>query len=133
MPCVIHNSSARYGQAIEGVAGPESANNSVTAAAMVPLLTLGIPGTQSTAVMMGAFMIWGLRPGPLLFERNPEFVWRLIASMYIGNVLLVILNVVFIPTFVWMLRIPFALLMSLVVVFCVIGSYGIGNSLFDVW
>ncbi len=79
--------------AIEGVAGPEAANNSATAGAMVPLLTLGIPGSASTAVMLGAFMIWGLRPGPLLFAKNPDFVWGLIASMYVGNVLLLILNV----------------------------------------
>jgi putative tricarboxylic transport membrane protein len=119
--------------AIEGVAGPESANNSATAGAMVPLLTLGIPGSASTAVMLGAFMIWGLRPGPLLFAKNPDFVWGLIASMYVGNVLLLILNVGFIPTFVKMLRIPFSALMALVVVFCVMGSYAIGGSLFDIW
>ncbi|HSB70304.1 MAG TPA: tripartite tricarboxylate transporter permease [Candidatus Methylomirabilis sp.] len=124
----------RFGRgAIEAVAGPESANNSATAGAMVPLLTLGIPGTGSTAVMLGAFVIWGLRPGPLLFEKNPDFVWGLIASMYIGNLLLLILNVAFIPTFVRMLRIPFSILMASVVVFCVVGGYSLGNSLFDVW
>ena len=119
--------------AIEGVAGPEAANNSATAGAMVPLLTLGIPGSASTAVMLGAFMIWGLRPGPLLFSKNPDFVWGLIASMYVGNVLLLILNVGFIPAFVRMLRIPFSALMALVVVFCVMGSYTLGGSLFDIW
>ncbi len=124
----------RFGTgAIEGVAGPESANNSATAGAMVPLLTLGIPGSGSTAVMLGAFMIWGLRPGPLLLEKNPDFVWGLIASMYVGNVLLLILNVAFIPTFVRMLRMPFSLLMSLVVVFSVVGAYSAGGNLFDVW
>jgi putative tricarboxylic transport membrane protein len=124
----------RFGKgAIEGVAGPEAANNSATAGAMVPLLTLGIPGSASTAVMLGAFMIWGLRPGPLLFSKNPDFVWGLIASMYVGNVLLLILNVGFIPAFVRMLRIPFAVLMALVVVFCVMGAYTLGGSLFDVW
>jgi TctA family transporter len=100
---------------------------------MVPLLTLGIPGSASTAVMLGAFMIWGLRPGPLLFAKNPDFVWGLIASMYVGNVLLLILNVGFIPTFVKMLRIPFSALMALVVVFCVMGSYTLGGSIFDIW
>jgi putative tricarboxylic transport membrane protein len=124
----------RFGKgAIEAVAGPESANNSATASAMVPLLTLGIPGTGSTAVMLGAFVIWGLRPGPLLFEKNPDFVWGLIASMYIGNVLLLILNVAFIPTFVRMLRLPFPILMASVIVFCVVGGYSLGNNLFDVW
>ncbi len=119
--------------AIEGVAGPESANNSATAGAMVPLLTLGIPGSASTAVMLGAFMIWGLRPGPLLFAKNPDFVWGLIASMYVGNVLLLILNVGFIPSFVKMLRMPFSAMMALVVVFCVMGAYAIGGSVFDIW
>lgn len=124
----------RFGKgAIEGVAGPEAANNSATAGAMVPLLTLGIPGSASTAVMLGAFMIWGLRPGPLLFAKNPDFVWGLIASMYVGNVLLLILNVGFIPAFVKMLRVPFSALMALVVVFCVMGSYTLGGSLFDIW
>ena len=124
----------RFGKgAIEGVAGPEAANNSATAGAMVPLLTLGIPGSASTAVMLGAFMIWGLRPGPLLFSKNPDFVWGLIASMYVGNVLLLILNVGFIPAFVRMLRVPFSVLMALVVVFCVMGSYTLGGSLFDIW
>ncbi len=124
----------RFGTgAIEGVAGPEAANNSATAGAMVPLLTLGIPGSASTAVMLGAFMIWGLRPGPLLFSKNPDFVWGLIASMYVGNVLLLILNVGFIPAFVRMLRVPFSVLMALVVVFCVMGSYTLGGSIFDIW
>ncbi|MHB8772655.1 MAG: tripartite tricarboxylate transporter permease [Syntrophales bacterium] len=124
----------RFGTgAIEGVAGPEAANNSATAGAMVPLLTLGIPGSASTAVMLGAFMIWGLRPGPLLFSKNPDFVWGLIASMYVGNVLLLILNVGFIPAFVRMLRVPFSALMALVVVFCVMGSYTLGGNLFDIW
>ena len=130
----VSRTPERFGKgAIEGVAGPEAANNSATAGAMVPLLTLGIPGSASTAVMLGAFMIWGLRPGPLLLEKNPDFVWGLIASMYIGNVLLLILNVAFIPAFVRMLRMPFAVLMSLVVVFCVVGAYSFGGNLFDVW
>ena len=119
--------------AIAGVAGPESANNAATAGGMVPLLTLGIPSSASTAVMLGAFMIWGLRPGPLLFAKNPDFVWGLIASMYVGNVLLLILNVGFIPTFVRLLRIPFSAMMALVVVFCVMGSYTLGGSIFDIW
>jgi len=124
----------RFGTgAIEEVAGPESANNSATAGALVPLLTLGIPGSASAAVMLGAFMIWGLRPGPLLFQKNPDFVWGLIASMYIGNVLLLVLNMMFIPVFVKLMRIPFPVLMSSVVVFCVVGAYSFGNNLFDVW
>jgi putative tricarboxylic transport membrane protein len=118
--------------AIEGVAGPESANNAASAGAMVPLLTLGIPGSGTTAVLLGGFMMWGLRPGPLLFEKNPDFVWGLIASMYIGNVMLVILNIAFIPFFVWALRIPYAVLMPLIIVFCVTGAYAANNRVWDV-
>jgi putative tricarboxylic transport membrane protein len=118
--------------AIEGVAGPEAANNAASAGAMVPLLTLGIPGSGTTAVMLGAFMMWGLRPGPLLFEKNPDFVWGLIASMYLGNVMLVILNIAFIPMFVRALRIPYTALMPLIVIFCITGAYSLNNKVWDV-
>jgi putative tricarboxylic transport membrane protein len=118
--------------AIEGVAGPESANNAASAGAMVPMLTLGIPGSATTAVMLGGLMMWGLRPGPLLFEKNPDFVWGLIASLYIANVLLLILNIGFIPAFVRALRIPYTILMALIIVFCVTGAYAQSNKLWDV-
>ncbi len=122
-----------FGQgAIEGVAGPESANNAASAGAMVPLLTLGIPGSGTTAVMLGGLMMWGLRPGPLLFEKNPDFVWGLIASMYIGNVLLVILNIAFIPMFVRALKIPYNILMPLIIIFCITGAYALNNRVWDV-
>jgi len=124
----------RFGRgAIEGVAGPESANNAASAGAMVPLLTLGVPGSATTAIMMGALMMYGLRPGPLLFSQNPDFVWGLIASMYIGNILLVLMNILLIPTFVQVLRIPAAILLPLIVVLCVVGVYSLQNSLFEVW
>ena len=118
---------------IVGVAAPESANNAASVGAMVPLLTLGVPGSATTAVMMGALMMWGLRPGPLLFEKNPQFVWGLIASMYIGNVMLVLMNVFFIPAFIQILRIPQWILSSMIVLFCVVGVYSLGNNLNDVW
>jgi putative tricarboxylic transport membrane protein len=118
--------------AIEGVAGPESANNAASAGAMVPMLTLGIPGSATTAVMLGGLMMWGLRPGPLLFEKNPDFVWGLIASLYIANVLLLILNIGFIPMFVRALRMPYTILMSLIIVFCITGAYAQSNKLWDV-
>jgi putative tricarboxylic transport membrane protein len=114
------------------VAGPESANNAASVGAMVPMLTLGIPGSATTAVMLGGLMMWGLRPGPLLFEKNPDFVWGLIASMYIGNVMLVILNIAFIPLFVRALRIPYNILMPLIVVFCITGAYSQNNKVWDV-
>jgi len=118
--------------AIEGVAGPESANNAAATAAMVPMLTLGIPGSATTAIMLGGLMMWGLRPGPLLFEKNPQFVWGLIASQYIANVMLLILSTAFIPLFVRALRVPYSILMPLIVVFCVTGAYSLKNSVWDV-
>jgi len=118
--------------AIEGVAGPESANNAAATAAMVPMLTLGIPGSATTAIMLGGLMMWGLRPGPLLFEKNPQFVWGLIASQYIANVMLLILSTAFIPLFVRALRVPYGILMPLIVVFCITGAYSLKNSLWDV-
>ena len=107
--------------AIEGVAGPEAANNAASAGAMVPMLTLGIPGSATTAVMLGGLMMWGLRPGPLLFEKNPDFVWGLIASQYVANAMLLILNIAFIPLFVRALRLPYSILMPLIVIFCITG------------
>jgi putative tricarboxylic transport membrane protein len=118
--------------AIEGVAAPESANNAAATAAMVPMLTLGIPGSATTAIMLGGLMMWGLRPGPLLFEKNPQFVWGLIASQYIANVMLLILSTAFIPLFVRALRVPYGILMPLIVVFCVTGAYSLKNSVWDV-
>jgi putative tricarboxylic transport membrane protein len=118
--------------AIEGVAAPESANNAAATGAMVPMLTLGIPGSATTAIMLGGLMMWGLRPGPMLFEKNPQFVWGLIASQYIANVLLLILSTLFIPLFVRVVRIPYTILMPLIVVFCVTGAYSLKNSVWDV-
>ena len=117
---------------IKGVAGPESANNAAATAAMVPMLTLGIPGSATTAIMLGGLMMWGLRPGPMLFEKNPQFVWGLIASQYIANVLLLILSTLFIPVFVRAARIPYSILLPLIVVFCVTGAYSLKNNLWDV-
>ena len=118
--------------AIEGVAGPESANNAAATGAMVPMLTLGIPGSATTAIMLGGLMMWGLRPGPMLFEKNPEFVWGLIASQYIANVMLLILSTAFIPLFVRALRVPYTILMPLIIIFCITGAYSLKNSVWDV-
>jgi putative tricarboxylic transport membrane protein len=118
--------------AIEGVAAPECANNAASVGAFVPLLTLGVPGSASTAVMMGALMMFGLRPGPTLFEKNPDFVWGLIGSMYIGNILLVFLTLLLIPVFVRMLRIPSSILNAIVMAFIIVGAYSINSSMFDV-
>lgn len=119
--------------AIEGVAAPETANNAASIGAMVPLLTLGIPGSGTTAIMLGALMMYGLRPGPLLFEKNPELVWGLIASMYIGNVILLILNVPLIRLWITMLRVPFPILLPLIVVVCATGTYALHGVITDLW
>ena len=116
--------------AIEGVAGPEAANNAATCGAMVPLLTLGVPGSGATAVLMGAFIMYGIQPGPMLFEKRPDLVWGLVDSMYIGNVMLLILNLPLIGIFVRILYIPTGILMSLILAICAIGVYSInGNTL----
>jgi len=120
--------------AIAGVAGPETANNAVTGGSMVPLLTLGIPSGAALAVMMGALMIHGVRPGPLLFTNSPEFVWGLIASMYIGNLMCLILNLPLVGLWAKLLTLtPFSHLGPIVLVLCFIGAFGANNSLLDVW
>lgn len=119
--------------AIEGVAGPESANNSDTAGAMVPLLTLGVPGGGATAVMLGAFIMYGVQPGPLLFQNRPDLVWGLIDSMYIGNVMLLILNLPLVGLFVRLLYIPSGILYPLIVAISAIGAYAINGSVVDLW
>ncbi len=117
--------------ALQGVAGPESANNGAATGALVPLLTLGLPGSGTTAVMLGALMMYGLRPGPLLIPNNPDLFWGLIASMYVGNVLLLILNLPLVGIFVKILDIPKPILMPMVVVFSYIGVYALSNSVYD--
>jgi len=114
--------------AIEGVAGPESANNSDTAGAMVPLLTLGIPGGGATAVMLGAFIMYGIQPGPLLFQNRPDLVWGLVDSMYVGNIMLLILNLPLIGLFVRLLYIPGGILMPLIMAISTIGIYAINGN-----
>jgi putative tricarboxylic transport membrane protein len=119
--------------AIEGVAGQEAANNSDTAGAMVPLLTLGIPGGGATAVLMGAFIMYGIQPGPLLFQNRPDLVWGLINSMYIGNIMLLVLNLPLIGLFVRLLYIPSGILYPLIISISVIGAYGINGSATDLY
>lgn len=118
---------------IEGVAAPEGANNSATSGGFVPLFTLGIPTTPALAVLMGALMIQGLQPGPLLFEQHKEFVWGVIASMYVGNVMLLALNLPLIGLWVSLTKIPYPLLGPGILAICFVGAYGIRNSMFDVW
>jgi putative tricarboxylic transport membrane protein len=125
---------SRFGQgAIEGVAAPESANNAATAGAMVPLLTLGIPGSATTAILLGAFILYGLRPGPLLLSEHADIFWGLIASMYIGNLMLLVLNLPLAPVFASLLRLPYAVIAAGILGISVSGVYSLQNSMFDVW
>jgi putative tricarboxylic transport membrane protein len=119
--------------AIAGVAGPEGANNAASTSTMIPLLTLGIPGSGTSAVMMGAMMMWGLKPGPLLFQQHPDFVWGIIASMYVGNVILLIMNLPLVPLFAAMLRVPYSILYPFIIVVCMVGAYSLDGSIFQVF
>ncbi|MGH6913717.1 MAG: tripartite tricarboxylate transporter permease, partial [Geminicoccales bacterium] len=116
-----------------GVAAPESANNAASTGAMLPMITLGIPGSPTTAIMLGGLIIWGLRPGPLLFTEHPEFVWGLIGSLYIANTLTLVINLAAIPVFVWLLRLKFTILAPIIFVLCIVGGYAPNQSLHDVW
>jgi len=117
---------------IAGIAGPETANNAHANAALIPLFTLGIPASPSIAVLMGAFMMNGLIPGPFLFKEHPDFVWAVIASMYVGNVFLLILNLPLIGIWVRILQIPYSILFALILCFTTIGAFSINNSTFDI-
>ncbi len=123
----------RFGKgAIEGVAGPEAANNAATSGAFVPFLTLGIPPNVVMALLFGALLIHGIRPGPFLLKDHPDLFWGLISSMYIGNVMLLVLNLPLIPVWVQVLKIPYRILFPLILLFCLIGSYSVSNNSFDV-
>ncbi len=129
----VSKSPERFGHgAIEGVAGPETANNSHANAALIPLFTLGIPGSPSIAILLGAFMMNGLAPGPLLFATSPKLAWTVVASFFIGNLMLLILNLPAIPLWVMILKIPYSILNGLILTFMLIGAYSLSNSAFDV-
>jgi putative tricarboxylic transport membrane protein len=116
---------------VEGVVAPETAAHAAGVAAMLPMITLGIPGSPTAAVMLGGLVIWGLQPGPMLFKEQPEFVWGLIASMYTGNVIGVIMVLAFVPFFAAILRVPFAILIPFIVVICSIGAYAAHGNMID--
>ena len=123
----------RFGKgAIEGVAGPESANNSASSAGFIPLLTLGIPANAIMALIFAALLIHGMPPGPFLLKEHPDLFWGVVSSMYIGNVMLLILNLPLIPLWVQVLKIPNKILFPLILLFCIIGSYSLKNSIFDI-
>jgi putative tricarboxylic transport membrane protein len=118
--------------AIEGVAAPEGANNACCAGGFVPMLTLGIPTSTSLAVLLGGLMIYGLQPGPLLFVKQAKFVWTIIASMYIGNVILLILNLPLVGLWARLVRVPYHIIAPLILLFCFLGTYSVRSSFFDV-
>jgi len=118
---------------IEGVAAPETANNAASTGSLLPMLTLGIPGSPTTALLLGGMVMWGLVPGPMLFIEQPDFVWGLISSLYTANFAAVLINIALIPLFVWALRMPFSVLCVLVFVLCIVGGYAPGQRMHDVW
>src|ERR671916_348004 len=130
----VSQTPERFGKgALPGLVGPESSNNAASTGSMVPLLTLGIPGSAATAVLLGAFLLWGLQPGPLLMTQNPDFAWGLIGSMYLGNVMLVVLNVFAIPLFANIARIPARIMVPIIIVLCTIGTFSVNGSIVETW
>jgi putative tricarboxylic transport membrane protein len=119
--------------ALNGVTAPESANNSASAGSMLPMLTLGIPGSPTTAVLLGGMVIWGLQPGPRLFTDQPDFVWPLIGSLYVSNLMAMVVNLAFIPLFLWMLRMPFTILAPIIFVLSMVGGYAATLDMHDIW
>ncbi len=118
---------------IEGVASPEAANNSAAQAAFIPLLTLGLPANVVMALLLGALILHGVTPGPLLMTQHPDIFWGVIASMYLGNIMLLVLNLPLIGLWVQLLRIPYPYMMPLIIIFCILGSYSVANSMADVF
>jgi putative tricarboxylic transport membrane protein len=124
----------RFGKGeINGVVAPEAANNAASTGSMLPMLTLGIPGSPTTAILLGGMVIWGLVPGPRLFIDETEFVWGLIASLYAANFFAVIINILFIPLFLWMLKMPFTVLAPIIFVLSLVGGYAPTQNMHDVW
>jgi len=131
---MVSKDPGKFGKgSIEGVAAPEAANNSASTGAMLPMLTLGIPGSPTTAILLGGMVIWGLQPGPRLFADQTEFVWGLIGSFYISNFFALIVNLAFIPLFIWMLRMPFTVLAPMIFVLSIVGGYAATQDMHDVW
>jgi putative tricarboxylic transport membrane protein len=125
---------AKFGTGqIEGVIAPETAAHAAGTSALLPMLALGIPGSPTAAVLLGGLLIWGLQPGPLLFVEQKDFVWGLIASMYLGNLVGLIVVLTMVPLFAAILRIPFSIIAPVIVVICAIGAYTVHNAMLDIW
>lgn len=130
----VSSTPERFGRgAIEGVAAPEAANNAGAQTSFIPLLTLGIPGNAIMALMVGALMIQGIQPGPQVMTSQPQLFWGVIASMWLGNLMLVVLNLPLVGLWVSLLRVPYRIMFPAIVLFCCIGTYTVGNTVFDVW
>ena len=123
-----------YGKGnINGVVAPETANNAASTGAMLPMLTLGIPGSPTTAILLGGMVIWGLEPGPMVFIDHPDFVWGFIASLYAANLFSLLINIAFIPAFIWVLRMPFTILAPIIFILCIVGGFVPTLDMHDVW
>jgi putative tricarboxylic transport membrane protein len=118
---------------LEGVVAPETAAHAAGTSALLPMITLGIPGSPTAAVLLGGLLIWGLQPGPLLFVEQKDFVWGLIASMYLGNIAGLIVVLTMVPLFAAILRVPFSIIAPVIVVICAIGAFTVKNNMLDVW
>ncbi|WP_127556716.1 tripartite tricarboxylate transporter permease [Saccharospirillum alexandrii] len=130
----VAKDDSKFGKGdMRGLVAPECANNAASSGSMVPLLSLGIPGSGSTAVLLGAFMMWGLRPGPMMIVEEPEFIWGLIASMYLGNMALILMSIIAIPFFVKFLDVPYRFVVPIIVMLCVVGSYTLHGSIIETW
>ena len=129
----VSKNGANFGKGeIEGVVAPETAAHAAGTAALLPMLSLGVPGSPTAAVLLGGLLIWGLQPGPMLFVEQKEFVWGLIASMYLGNLVGLIVVLTCVPVFAAILRVPFSIIAPLILVLCAIGAYSVHSSTFDV-
>src|SRR5262249_30655215 len=125
---------AKFGTGmVEGVVAPETAAHAAGTSALLPMLTLGVPGSPTAAVLLGGLMIWGLQPRPLLFVEKADFVWCLIASMSLGNIVGLLVVLTCVPFFAAILRVPFSIIAPVILVICAIGAYTVHNSMFDVW
>src|SRR5499426_2240921 len=130
----ISKNGSKFGEGqIEGVVAPETAAHAAGTSALLPMITLGVPGSPTAAVLLGGLMIWGLQPGPLLFVEKKDFVWGLIASMYLGNIAGLIVVLTCVPLFAAILRVPFSVIAPIIIVICAIGSFTVHNAIFDVW
>ena len=118
---------------VNGVVAPESANNAASTGAMLPMMTLGIPGSPTTAILLGGMVIWGLEPGPMVFTDHPDFVWGFIASRYAANLFALLINLAFIPAFIWVLKMPFTILAPVIFILCIVGGFVPTLDMHDVW